>query len=470
MTDASLFGEFSKVSAKEWKQKIQYDLKGKDYNETLVWESVEGIQVKPFYTDEDVNEGTPFEIAKNHNWQIAQTIYVGDNKQANQKAHRAIESGVERLIFTIVDASVSWEALLSDIDLATTLLHLDFQFLDVAAVKTLLTFVDVKKANIHLNIDPLGHLAKTGNWFHSKEKDHHLLDEIYTLCQNRAEISILSVDASRYQNTGANIVQQLAYALSHANEYLNHLDVTSSAVEKSLSVNFKVAIGGNYFFEIAKLRALRWLWKSLTSEYGIDGACHILAVPSRRNKSVYDYNVNQLRTTTECMAAILGGADTVCNLPYDALYKKDNEFSERLARNQLLVLKNESYFSEVAHAVNGTYYIETLTQQLAEKALLLFKQLEKGGGFLSNLKEGTIQRKTKESAEKEQRLYDSGELPLVGSNVYQNDADKIQHELELYPFVKTEKRKTVIEPIIEKRLAEALEQKRLVQEKTAKSK
>src|SRR5690606_37466381 len=160
--------------------------------------------------------------------------------------------------------------------------------------------------------------------------------------------------------------RQLAYALAQLNEYLNAFASKPETVNKTI---FKVATGSNYFFEIAKIRALRLLYASLAKEYAINAECHIVAMPSKRNKTLYDYNVNMLRTTTECMSAVLGGADTICNLPYDALYHKSNEFGERISRNQLLILKHESYFDSVTNASDGSYYIESLTTQLAEKAL-----------------------------------------------------------------------------------------------------
>jgi methylmalonyl-CoA mutase len=171
-----------------------------------------------------------------------------------------------------------------------------------------------------------------------------------------------------------------------------------------------------------------------------------------------------LRTTTECMSAILGGANSIANLPYDALYHKDNEFGDRIARNQLLVLKHESYFDKVSNPADGAYYIETLTEQLAEKALLLFKEIEEKGGFITQLIEGNIQKKISESATKEQELFDTGKEVLLGTNKYPNKNDKMKHDLELFPFLKQKPRKTLITPIIEKRLAEKLEQERLAQE------
>jgi methylmalonyl-CoA mutase len=164
------------------------------------------------------------------------------------------------------------------------------------------------------------------------------------------------------------------------------------------------------------------------------------------------------------MSAILGGADTIANLPYDALYHKDNEFGDRIARNQLLILKNESYFDKVNNPSDGSYYIENLTHQLAEKALALFKDIEANGGFLKQLNEGIIKRKIQESADKEQELFDTGKEILLGTNKYPNKNDRMKDDLELFPFVKIKPRKTLITPIIEKRLAEKMEQDRLKEE------
>ena len=172
-----------------------------------------------------------------------------------------------------------------------------------------------------------------------------------------------------YQNAGANMVQQIAYSLGQANEYFNRIESITKPIV------FEVAVGTNYFFEIAKLRALRLLFNLIAKEYNHTLECNIIVSPTKRNKTLYDYNVNMLRTTTECMSAIIGGANAIANLPYDALYHKDNEFGDRIARNQLLILKNESYFDKVNNPADGSYYIETLTNQLAEKSLTLFKDM-----------------------------------------------------------------------------------------------
>ncbi|MEM8999792.1 MAG: methylmalonyl-CoA mutase subunit beta [Bacteroidota bacterium] len=462
MTNSNLFEEFSAVTSKQWKQKIQYDLKGADYNDALVWESLEGIRVKPFYHAGDVTKNISFRLPQDHHWQIGQALYAQNAGLTNQKALDAIHKGATSLMIEIPESDIDWGILFRDVPLEKIPVHLHFKFLEANAIKRLLDQIGSGTAQLFLNIDSIGHLASSGNWHMNLDKDHKVLQAITTLCENHnTNITVLGVDIAWHQNAGANMVQQLAYALAHANEYLNHFQHSMANSGTKAPIAIKVAVGSNYFFEIAKIRALRWLWCSLADRYGIMAHCHILAIPSTRNKTLYDYNVNMLRTTSECMSAILGGADTICNLPYDAIYHKANEFGDRIARNQLLLLKEESYFNEAFKASEGAYYIESLTQQMAQKALALFKQIETGGGFLSQLKKGGIQKKIKESAAKEQHLFDTGQLVLLGTNKFQNDNDRMKHELQLYPFVKTSKRKTLVEPIIPRRLSEKLEQKRL---------
>jgi methylmalonyl-CoA mutase len=453
----SLFKDFEGVSSKAWKQKIQVDLKGADYNDTLIWHTNEGIDVKPFYHSDEFENLSEVSASKATQWKISQVIEVEDAKEANTKATDAIARGAEHITFVVKNEDFNLEELLNQIDLAKTSIRFKMQFLSSKFIGENAA-VSSSGLRVYFDTDIIGHLAKTGNWYTNLKDDHEKFD---TIVKSSYQFSI---DASLYQNAGANIVQQLAYSLAHANEYLNHLDNLSDEIKESIEVTFNTAVGSNYFFEIAKLRALRQLWTTLATEYGFNTNCKIIATPSKRNKTIYDYNVNMLRTTTECMSAILGGADIIANLSYDSLYHHPNEFGDRIARNQLLVLKNESYFDKVNNPADGAYYIESLTEQLAEKALALFKDIEANGGFLSQLKEGTIQRKIKESADKEQADFDAEKLILLGTNKHPNPADKMKNDLEVSPFLKIEKRKTLIEPIIEKRLSENLEIKRLKEE------
>jgi methylmalonyl-CoA mutase len=453
VTNNNLFSEFEPISAKQWKQQIQFELNGADYNETLVWESLEGIKVKPFYHN-DETEINLNAIIPTKPFAIVQNIFVHDVKKSNVRALETLQRGAESVRFTIESESISIEELMQNLPLENANYYFNIPFLSVEFVRKIEEFSTKNNTHFFIQVDPIGQLAKDGNWFENLEKDFEKLNTI----TSKTTVPFLTISSVIYQNAGANIVQQLAYTLAQVNEYFNRI----SAINQPITI--EVAVGTNYFFEIAKLRALRILFNTLATEYNHNFDCHIIATPTKRNKTVYDYNVNMLRTTTECMSAILGGANAVANLPYDALYHKDNEFGDRISRNQLLILKHESYFDKVNNPADGTYYIETLTEQLAEKALELFKDIEKNGGLISQLIDGTIQRKINESAQKEQELFDSGKEVLLGTNKYPNKNDQMKNDLELYPFVKQNSRKTLITPIIEKRLAEKVEQERLSQE------
>lgn len=443
---ASIYDGFSEVSAKEWKQKIQADLKGADYNETLVWESLEGISVTPFY-HRDTLKQLPIK-SREKNFAICQDIAIVNEKEANRSATRALENGANALLFSAAgpfDIKALIKDLPKEIDGKKTALHFKLNYLDEAFIIDLA--VQLAHYPFFLNIDPIGNLAATGNWFHNKVKDHQIVEAI--LGKTKRDHGNLSVNAALYQNAGANVVQQVAYALGHGNAYLAHF--------KTNAIQFHFAVGSNYFFEIAKLRAFSYLWNLLLVEYGLEDRVQIFVAPSTRNKTVLDPYVNMLRTTSECMSAVLGGADTIANLPYDFLYGKNSDFGSRIARNQLIILQEESHFNPGNGFADGSYYIETLTAQIAEKSLELFSHMEKHGGFVKQLLSGTVQRKIGESAAKEQKLFDEGKLVLVGTNKYQNNDGPPDNLMAAKPFVKKQSRQTLIQPVIPKRLSEKAE-------------
>lgn len=453
----SLFKDFDSVSAKEWRQKIQYDLKGADYNEALIYKTLEGIDIKPFYNQEDL-ENLHIDNQNPTSWKNSLLIEVNTIEEGNFNALKGIKKGAETIFFSIKEKLDNIVALFNDIPSDITI-YIETSFLSQSFSKIINDIAESDNRNIFLLTDIIGNLAKTGNWYDSLPKDHNTLADIVTSCD--ALKSTLSINLSLYHNAGANIVQQLAYGIAQANEYLNYFEDEKESKDLK-EIVFKIALGGNYFFEIAKLKALKLLWNSLLQEYNLKSDCHIVASPGLRNKSILDYNVNMLRTTTECMSAILGGANTIFNLPYDNIYHHENEFGTRIALNQLLILKDESYFDSVSNAASGSYYIETLTNNLAHEALQVFKSIEKSGGFLAQLKEGTIQRKIKENASKEQQLFDSTAIILTGVNKYSNPNEVIP-ETQKDLFLVKSHRKTLLEPIIARRLSEDIEKKKLNQ-------
>lgn len=445
-----LFDEFEPVTPSAWKQKIQVDLKGADYNETLLYKTDEGIIVRPFYTKED-RTNSKIKLPKK-GFHICQTIFIDDEKIANSLALDALKRGANSIQFKAVK-KFDYQKVLKNIDIKSNPIYFQLSFLDDDFQIGLSTFCDSE--TVYFQTDIIGNLAENGNWFISLKEDHRKLKNMVSSTKN-----CISVSSDLYQNSGANSAQQLAYTLAHANEYLAHF-----GKDVAHKIHFTFSVGSNYFFEIAKLRAFRILWETLLNEYEVKNVvAHIFTQPSLRNKTLYDYNLNMLRTTTECMSAILGGSNTISNVSYDTIYHKSNEFGNRISRNQLLILQQESYLQEAQSFANGSYYIETITDQLAEKALLIFKQIEKAGGFLHQLKAGAIQKKISECALKEDENFMNKKIILVGSNMQLNAADKMKHDLELYPFVKQRNIKTILIPINKKRLSETLEKERLAQE------
>jgi len=452
MSKASDLSDFPKISSEAWKQKIQFGLKGEDYNQNLLWESLEGIHVKPFYHFDEVKKSDLYFSKFSDEWKIVDTFFVKNEKLARKYILKSIESGTTGIRIQ-ANEPFDIEKTFSGFPFEEVTVFCQFSFFDLAFAERLIHFFKLKKAHFFLNLDPIGRLINDGNWFENETKDFNNLKRLFSAYPDQ---KCLGIDAVGYQQAGANIVEQLAFAMAHLNEYFN---LFSNSLPTVVSIQF--AVGSNYFFEIAKLRAFRVLYALLATEYGLPETCHLFAVPTLRNKTIYDYNVNMLRTTTECMSAVLGTADAACNLPYDALFHKENEFGHRIARNQLLILKNESFFDAVSNPADGSYYIESITKQLAEKALVLFKEIEKSGGLIKRLKDSTIQKKIAESHQKEQALYDAHREVLVGTTKYTNPEDHMVGNLELFPFLKTKPRKTLIKPLIPKRIAESVEQERL---------
>jgi len=443
--------DFEPSSAAAWKQKIQFELDGADYNENLLTKTNEGITIKPFYHLDNFEKLNIPE--SNSDFKICQNITITTTNEANKKAIDATNNGANALKFSSTKP-FNFNELFDCLLNKNIEFHLQLEFLNENFINKISTYL--KNETIFFNIDILGKLAKTGNWYNSLDKDFKILENIIS---KNSENNILSVDVSLYQNAGANTVQQVAYALAHANEYL-----TKFGGKIANHIQFNFAIGSNYFFEISKIRAFRYLFNLVLKTYNIQVTPIIFAEPSFRNKTIYDFNVNILRSATECMSAILGGVNTISNFSYDHIFHNENEFGERIARNQLLILKEECNFKHTQFIPTNSYYIESITKQITEKALDIFKEIEASGGFLKHLKKGTIQRKIVENAKKEQQQFYKGDFVLLGTNKYPNKQDKMKGELQKNPFLKHNPKKTLIIPIIPKRLAEKLELKRLKDE------
>lgn len=419
--------DFQQLSIAEWKLKVQAELAGLDYNEVLVFDTAEGIQVKPVYTEEDRNPAISQPIDTTKDWKI-----IGKFRPEVQQDYSYLYGfEVDSTQLESIQNLPQYLDLFISVDNPAEFLH----NAENSSLKNLQ----------YLGLDVIGNLAKTGNWYQSQEED-------FALAQKAAEISSFEksilVDAALYQNAGANHVQQIALAVAHGVEYLEKL-----GVEAASKIYFKTAVGGNYFFEMAKLRALRKLWNLILESYEIKAETFVYAETSLRNKSLLDVQNNLIRSGLEASAAIQGKADVVQVLPLDEI-QGSNPFTEELASKQQLLLQKESYFDKFEDPISGSYFVENVSEIMTKNALEIFQKIEADGGFLKGLFEGSIQKMIQKSADKEQQAFDEGKIILIGVNKFKNPADQIQ-KIEK----PTNEIRTQIQPIFPKRLAETIENK-----------
>lgn len=416
-----LFSEFNPTTPEQWKEQLVKDLKGVDFNQ-LIWHTQNGFDVNPFYTADDITTSKA-PIFSHSDWDICDHIMVDDEKSANEKALKALQGGASGLIF-FIPKKVNTALLLKDISIEHIYTQFFITFDAISIIEDLKPYLgkvnptDGKlKTVIHL--DPLCWLVFNGGWHQSQNQD---LAAITTLPH-------IPVNGTFYQESGANTVNELAITLAHLNEYLNYLSEQQKLSNQTIHTLF--SIGSDFFNEIAKLRAAKKLIDLLVSQYQVNLPLHIHAQTTQINTSSLDAYNNMLRSTTEAMSAVLGGCNSLNIFPYNFIYENTNDFSERIARNQQHVLKEESYLNKMADVSAGSYYIETLTDTLAEKAWEQFKEIEKRGGFIACLKSNYIQDLISDNAKSTDEKIKSGEISLVGVNKFQNKNETIKISQEM---------------------------------------
>lgn len=451
-----LFSEFPPVSTAEWEAKILEDLKGADYQKKLIWKTTEGIDVKPYYRDEDikgiVDENSlpgvsPFmrgNYPGGNNWEIRQEIGVADPVKANKAAREAFSKGAASLGFdTSGILSVNdLDVLLKGISFPEVSLYLGTASSYSALLKLLSGYVkkngfspDVIRGSV--DFDPISYILLNGNFWKSQVADMAEIAEIVKLGKELLPtLNVINVNGQYFHNAGSTLVQELAFSLASANEYLAYCtDHGLTADDVTPRLGFAFGIGSNYFMEIAKLRAARLLWAHIVQQYNPSDEnslkTWIHSTTSHWNKTVYDPHVNLLRTTTEAMSAILGGANSVLITPFDNFYKDPDGFSERIARNQQIILREEAYLDKVADAGAGSYYIESLTHSLADAAWKLFLEVEVMGGMIEAIKSNFVQ----DSIEKVslQRLADiaNRRTVILGTNQYPNAGEQMLDKIQV---------------------------------------
>ena len=436
-----LFDQFPPVSTEEWRAKVEVDLKGADFNKKLVWRTNEGFNVQPMYRAEDIKDlkttdSLPGEYPfvrgtkTNNDWYIRQEIEVCCPKAANEKATEILGKGVTSLGFKLkedLDAD-GLKTLLAGIDLAKV--EVNFDCCPNKALQLAKDLVEVVKAagaadtfTGSIGFDPFRRLLKHGKDFPKDIKA--LAAEIVKAVADVKNLRVLAVNTDKLCNAGAYIYQELGYALSWGNEWLSQLtDAGIDATEAAKRIKFNMGISTNYFMEIAKFRAARMLWAQIVKQYEpkCDCACkmNVHATTSEFNQTIFDAYVNLLRSQTESMSAALAGVDSITVTPFDKQYKNPDEFSERLARNQQLLLKEESHLDKIVDPAGGSYYVETLTMSIANEAWKLFLATEEQGGFYAALKAGEVQKAVNESSDKRHTDVARRKESLLGTNQFPN--------------------------------------------------
>lgn len=435
-----LFTQFPPISYDIWRAKVDADLKGVPFEKKLVWRTNEGFNVQPMYRREDIAElkttnSAPGEFpyvrgtkATNH-WLTRQEILDTDPVEANKKAIDVLGKGVNSIGFIVKEPSTETIAqLLANIDLASTEINFTCCPSKAAALaKSLVDYlVDHKAENIfHGSIDynPFKRAFRHGVTMDNAQiaTDAKLLLNIVAPVEG---LRCLAVDSVMFNNAGAYIFQELGYALSWGAQWLTLLtDAGLNATEVASRIKFNMGISSNYFMELAKFRAARMLWAQIAAQYSAseDAAKMVAhATTSTFNQTIYDAHVNLLRSQTEAMSAALAGVDSITVTPFDTPYKTPDEFSERIARNQQLLLKEESHLDKVVDPAGGSYYVETLTVSIASEAWKLFLDIEEKGGFTACVTSGAIQADVNASATKRHQDMARRKEILLGTNQFPN--------------------------------------------------
>jgi methylmalonyl-CoA mutase len=445
-----LFDMFQPTSTEDWKAKIIADLKGADFDKKLVWRTNEGFNVQPFYRLEDVKDlptlnSLPGEYPyvrgtrDNNDWLIRQD-FRGTAEEINNEARHAIDRGADAIGFQVpenFDAN-ALNTILNGIDLNK--IEINVKCCPGCAVEVATTLVDYVKANGlektfrgSINFDPFKRLLNKGVDFPKDivAEACKLLDVVAPV----EHLSCFAVDSVLLCNAGAFISQELGIALAWGAEWLTILTEAGRSVDEvAKRIKFNMGISSNYFMEIAKFRAGRLLWAEIVKAYNPECLCaakmKVHATTSQFNQTIFDAHVNLLRSMTETMSAAIAGVDSIETLPFDLQYKRPDEFSERIARNQQLLLREESHLDKVVDPAGGSYYVETLTVSIANQAWKLFTEIEDNGGFLAQLRNGEIQKNVNASGVKRHTDVARRKEVLLGSNQYPNFNEKAAEKIE----------------------------------------
>jgi methylmalonyl-CoA mutase len=441
--ETNLFSEFEPVSREEWEEQIKKDLKGADYKEKLKWDTLEGFSAYPFYRTDNLKElefYSPDTIRTNikSTWKRCELISESDPIQANTQLKQSVKGGANafqiksdiaysdgaiggNMIGTQLQSQKDFNELVADIDLSEFNLFVN-SGMNTPALLAMIQNSDADIRDAFFFFDPFTYTAEHGREPLPPGKLNSTIRQI----ANKTDFKTLCSDGLFYHTSGATIIQELGISLAIASEYL----ARSSDEDLNDTANtlfFRLSAGPLYFPEIAKFRAARILWTNLLNAYGIDNSLplHIHAETTPQNQTFADPHNNILRATTEAMSAVIGGVDSLTIQPHDSQFNSTNSFSSRIARNIHHIIAEEAHFGKVDDPAAGSYYVEQLTEEIAQKSWEFFQLIEKQGGFLDALKNRIIQSEIETAKNRKLQAYANGKRTLVGTNNYPNSDQKI---------------------------------------------
>lgn len=480
--------DFPGSSFEEWKKVAEKDLKGLPYDKSLITKTYEGIDLQPIYTQEDIQNnpllenfpgipvfvrGSKPEGSVSGSWLISQELPYYNPVDYNEALKYDLERGLNSVYFrldlasllsknpdkahadeigkggTSVAAMEDLDKCFKDVDLSGLPLIVNGGYSSLPAFAMFMAYfrkkgIDVSKLKGAFLSDPFVFAMRSGI---TPFDINTAFDEIFKITEwnieNKTNLKTIGVCGYEYCNAGANAVQELAYAMSSAIEYINQM------LDKGLTIDniaprffFTFGISTNYFMEIAKLRAARILWSNIIDAYkGSDESKKIFihSKSSYYNQAKNDIYVNLLRTTTEAFSAIVGGADSIYTSPFDETIGLPDEFSRRLARNAQIILSEESHLNAVIDPAGGSYYIETLTEELAKKSWELVKSLDSSGGMLNAVINTLTQSEIGKVAAAKEKDYAKRKKVIVGNNMYANIKEEKfpEKDNDLPSFVKS---------------------------------
>jgi len=457
--DKILFNEFPQVATADWEAKIVADLKGADYDKKLVWKTIEGFSVRPYYRAENLDAlgylkqlpgEFPYVRGKNadkNEWYVRQDIVVKDASEANKKALEILGKGVTSLGFVIgkkAEINASYlEKLLDGISLPAIEINFVCGKRSTDIVPLFVAYLHKKgyeasSINGSVTLDILGHLVSKGQFcFGDNQAAITEVSKVIKALIPYPNFRAITIHGSYFANAGSSIVQSLAFSLSMGADYMTWLtDAGLSAADIAQNLKFNFSVSSNYFLEIAKFRAARLLWAKIAESYdsNVKVSMNIHAETSKWNMTAYDPHVNLLRATTEAMSAAIGVVDSMTVVPFDVTFEKPTEIAERIARNTQIILQEEAYLNRMVDPSAGSYYIENLTDSIATEAWKLFLEVQSKGGFAAAFKEGFIQTQVKDVATKRQNAIATRREILLGTNQYPNFNEVIKKDLVDYSY------------------------------------